>query len=67
MLLGASWVGISGVLSKVTILLTLIRGLITPLVTTHEPPSIDSEFCGGCGLTAHTSRPVVASFRPVEG
>ena len=38
-LLGASWVVFSGVLSKVTILITLIRGLIAPLITTHEPPS----------------------------
>ena len=29
---------ISGVVSGVTILLTHIRGLITPLITTHEPP-----------------------------
>ena len=37
--LGGSWVFISGVVSGVTILLTHIRGLITPLITTHEPPS----------------------------
>ena len=37
--LGSSWVVISGVISKVAILITLIRGLITPLMTTHEPPS----------------------------
>ena len=29
-LLGGSWVVTSGVISKVTILVTLIRGLITP-------------------------------------
>ena len=34
-----SWVVISGVISRVTILMTHIRGLITPLMTTHEPPS----------------------------
>ena len=39
-LLGASWVVISGVITKVTILITLIRGLITPPITTHEPPSM---------------------------
>ena len=33
-LLAGSWVVISGVL---TILITQIRGLITPLITTHEP------------------------------
>ena len=36
--LGSSWVVISGVISKVTILITLIRGLVTLLITTHEPP-----------------------------
>ena len=39
-LLGGSWVVISGVISRVTILITHIRGLITLLRTTHEPPSI---------------------------
>ena len=38
-LLGGSWVIISGVISGVTILITHIRGLTTPLITTHEPPS----------------------------
>ena len=38
-LLGGSWVVISGLISKVTMLITLIRRLITPLITTHEPPS----------------------------
>ena len=37
--LGGSWVVISRVISRVTILITHIRGLITPLITTHEPPS----------------------------
>ena len=37
--LGGSWVVISGVISKVTILITLIRGLITLLISTHEPSS----------------------------
>ena len=41
-LLGGSWVVISGVLSRVTIVITQIRGLITPLITTHEPPSTES-------------------------
>ena len=39
--LGGSWVVISGVISRVTIIMTHIRGLITPLITTHEPPSRD--------------------------
>ena len=38
-LLGGSWVVISGVISRVTILIIHIRGLITPLITIHEPPS----------------------------
>ena len=38
-LLGGSWVVISRVRSRVTILITHIKGLITPLITTHEPPS----------------------------
>ena len=29
-----------GVISRVTILITHIRGLILPLITTHEPPSV---------------------------
>ena len=29
----------SGVISQVTILITLFRGLITPLITANEPPS----------------------------
>ena len=37
-LLGGSWVVISRVITRVTTLITLIRGLIPPLVTTHEPP-----------------------------
>ena len=27
------------VISRVTMVITYIRGLITPLITTHEPPS----------------------------
>ena len=38
-LLGGSWVLITWVISRVTITITRIRGLITPLITTHEPPS----------------------------
>ena len=39
-ILGGSWVVISGVISRVTITITHISGLITPLITTHEPPSM---------------------------
>ena len=35
-LLGGSWAVVNGVRSRVTI---HISGLITPLITTHEPPS----------------------------
>ena len=37
--LGGSWVVISRNISRETILITHMRGLITPLITTHEPPS----------------------------
>ena len=36
---GGSWVVISKVISKITIVITQIKGLITPLITAHEPPS----------------------------
>ena len=35
--LGCSWVVVSGVISRVTIIITRVKGLITPLMTTHEP------------------------------
>ena len=35
---GGSWVVISRVISRLTVLITQIRGLLTPLITTHEPP-----------------------------
>ena len=43
-ILGGSWVVINGAvingaISRVTILISRIRGLTTPLLTTHEPPS----------------------------
>ena len=34
-----SWVVISRLISRVTMLITHIRVLITPLTATHEPPS----------------------------
>ena len=42
LLLGGSWVVISRVISRLTILITHTRGLITLLITTPEPPSRDS-------------------------
>ena len=38
-LLGGSWVVISGGIIRVTMLIAHIRGHITLLITTHEPPS----------------------------
>ena len=38
-ILGGSWVVISGVIIKATLVITHIRGRITILITTHEPPS----------------------------
>ena len=40
-LLGGSWLVISRVISGITIVTTHNRGLITPLITTHEPPSTE--------------------------
>ena len=31
------------VISRVTIVITYIRGLITPLIPTHEPPSVSKD------------------------
>ena len=39
LLLGGSWAKITGVTSGVTLAIIDMRGLITPLITTHEPPS----------------------------
>ena len=38
-LLGGLWVVISRVITRVTILIALNRGLVIPLITTPEPPS----------------------------
>ena len=38
-LLGGSWGVISRDISRITMLMTHIRGLITLLISTHEPPS----------------------------
>ena len=49
---GGSLVVTSSVICRVTIVMTYIRGLITPLITTHEPPSRASglECFQGLGL-----------------
>ena len=36
--LGGSWVVISGAISRVTVRITHIKGLIAVLITAHEPP-----------------------------
>ena len=36
---GGSWVVISGVISSLVWLIIIVTLLITPLITTHEPPS----------------------------
>ena len=40
LLLGGSWVVISGVISPLIWVISIVTLLITPLMTTHEPPSI---------------------------
>ena len=55
LLLGGSWVVIHGVISRVTVLITHIRGLITPLIATHEPPSTPISQ-GNRRLTFHITR-----------
>ena len=44
---------ITGVISRVIVVITHSRGLLTPLITTHEPPSSASAFglnsCLGSG------------------
>ena len=37
--LGGSWVVISRVISPLIWVITIVTLLITPLITTHEPPS----------------------------
>ena len=38
-LLGGSWVVISGAISPLIGVITIVTLLISPLITTHEPPS----------------------------
>ena len=40
-LLGGPWVVVSRVIPRVTILITHIRGLITPLITTLNPETLN--------------------------
>ena len=51
-LLGGSWVAISGVISPLIWVLTIVTLLISPLITTQQPPSRGSHgiFGGFVGL-----------------
>ena len=40
---GGSWVVISGVISPLIWHITIVTLLVTPLITTHEPPSSPSQ------------------------
>ena len=55
-LLGGSWAVITGLIIRVTILISHIRGLVTPLITSHEPSSRVQHPRFSCGLE------VVGSF-----
>ena len=54
-LLGGSWAIISEVISSVTIIITHIRGLLTPLKITHEPPSKRCNLHSGWKRTGDTN------------
>ena len=56
-LLGGSWVVINGVIIRVTMLISHIRGLITPLIIAHKTPSTPP---GGSELAVEES--TLASF-----
>ena len=45
-LLGGSWEVITGVISPLILVIITVTLLITPLITTHEPPSRDDKSCG---------------------
>ena len=60
--LGGSWVVVNGAISRVIKLISHIRGLITPLITTHEPPSKCVESFSSC-LPAPKS-PCTSPVRP---
>ena len=51
---------ISRVITRVTILITLIRGLITPCITTAEPPSTDEAVSARTRLEGPTKLPSTA-------
>ena len=40
-MLGGSWVVISRVINPLIWVITIVNPIITPLITTHEPPSVE--------------------------
>ena len=66
-MLGGSWGVISGVISRVTIVITHIRGLITPLINFFrlEFPGMPAEQNKTCkdGYQAFLGSALVGSFR----
>ena len=64
LLLEGSWVVISGVISKVAIVITHIRGLITHTYNyPMEPPSKDSSEASGKGSWVYWGTPRLFSSR----
>ena len=64
-ILGGSWVVVSRVISRITMVITYIRGLITLLITTHEPPS--SSTVSGQTLTGRGPNSEFALHLPALG
>ena len=58
-----------GVISRVTIAITYIRGLITPLITTQEPPSTMGKagFISSTVAASRSLNPWPASLSAVRG
>ena len=59
-LLGASWL----VTSRVTLLIIHIRGLITPIITTHEPSS--DRFRGEVAGLVHSRMPRSTAYHQIR-
>ena len=53
-LLGGSWVVISMVISPLTWVITIVTLLLTPRITTHEPPSSTTPCNGEQGQKRHS-------------
>ena len=61
-LLGGSWLVISGVIIRITIVLTHFRALIDLLITTHEPPSTPTTRNEGVWVSGFR----VSGFRQIQ-